>query len=118
MHQFGQNDHQQKCCNMTGHLEHAPLIKNEPVDMEVQQLNEKIDKTCVIYDDDLEALRLLAARAAPRLTTAAPLPPALQPQEYVPRSREPLPQSWADIMEKSDGRINPEWQAALQPQAV
>ena len=44
---------------MTGHLEHSPLIKNEPVDMEVQQLNENIDKTCVIYDDDLGALRLL-----------------------------------------------------------
>ena len=62
------------------------------------------DKTCVIYDDDLEALRLLAARAAPRLTTAAPLPPALPPQEYVPRSREPLPELWAYIMEESDGR--------------
>ena len=65
---------------MTCQLDYAPLIKNEPVEMEVQQLNEKIDKTCVIYEDDLEALRLLAARAAPRLTTAALLPPALQPQ--------------------------------------
>ena len=96
---------------LEGRAKTAPmLIKNDPVAMEVQQLNEKIDKTCVIYDDDLEALRLLAARAAPRLNTAAPLPLALQPQEYVPRSQEPLPQSWADIMEKSDGRRNPEWQ--------
>ncbi len=62
------------------------------------------DKTCVIYDDDLEALRFLAARPAPRLTTTAPLPPALPPQEYVPQSREPPPESWADIMEESDGR--------------
>ena len=31
-------------------------------------------------------------------------------KEYVPRSQEPLPQSWADTMEESDGRINPEWQ--------
>ena len=29
---------------------------------------------------------------------------ALPPQEYVPRSREPPPQSWADIMEESDGQ--------------
>ena len=69
MHQFGQNDHQQKCCNMTGHLEHAPLIKKEPVDMEVQQLNENFDKTCVIYDDDLGTLRLLAGSQLERTST-------------------------------------------------
>ena len=36
---------------------------------EVQHFNKKIDKTFIIYDNDLEALRLLAARAALRLTT-------------------------------------------------
>ena len=93
-----------------GRAKTAPmLVNNEPVAMEVQQLSEGIDKTLIIYNDDLEMFKGLAARAKemtvlPRPPVVAPLLPALPPQTRAPRNRESPALSWADLTDESDGQ--------------
>jgi hypothetical protein len=93
-----------------GRAKTAPmLVNNEPVAMEVQQLSEGVDKTLIIYNDDLEMFKGLAARAKemtvlPRPPVVAPLLPALPPQTRAPRNRESPALSWADLTDESDGQ--------------